>query len=103
MFQTLVETFDEVGAGEKVRPQWRGSQFRLKQRFRHTDIIEEIGWFVWFSEKVRLRAYQVKDVANDANSLFGSGPRYLNCPTTFAPFPSIAFAIWVNVDPAANL
>ena len=46
---------------------------------------------------------QDRDLANDANSRFGWGPRYLNRPTTFAPFSSSTFAICRKDDPAADL
>ena len=40
--KTLIEPFDQVGAWDQVRPQWRDIQFRLQELFWHKDIIREI-------------------------------------------------------------
>lgn len=45
----------------------------------------------------------LSESAKAANAASGSEPRYLNWPTTAAPFASNAFAILLRVEPVASL
>ena len=46
--EALVEPFDQLGPRNQLRPQRGDIQFRLKQRFRHQEIIGRKYWFWYF-------------------------------------------------------